>query len=92
MITIANLGSPMHWFILAVVCLVVFGAKRLPDIARNIGKSLGELKKVRQEFEDAAMKAETGATQKAIIEPEKAAEPETVVATEEKKEEPSNQA
>lgn len=76
----------MHWFILAVVCLIVFGAKRLPDIARNIGKSLGELKKVRQEFEDAAMKAETGTTQKAIIEPEKA-EPTAVVVEEPKKQE-----
>ncbi len=85
MITIANLGSPMHWFILAIVCLVVFGAKRLPDIARNIGKSLGELKKVRKEFEDAAMNAEQGTTQKAIVEPEKPAAQDAVVVEESKK-------
>ncbi|MFI3243140.1 MAG: twin-arginine translocase TatA/TatE family subunit [Akkermansia sp.] len=86
MITLANLGSPMHWFILAVVCLIVFGAKRLPDIARNIGKSLGELKKVRQEFEDAAMNAEKGTTQKAIVEPETPAAQDAVVVEKSEKE------
>jgi len=49
--TIANIGSPTHWFILIVVCLVIFGAKRLPDLARNLGKGMGEFKKVRKEFE-----------------------------------------
>lgn len=83
---IANALSPMHWFILIVVCLVVFGAKRLPDIARNIGKSIGELKKVRQEFEDAAMQAETRETKKAIVEPSEEKAPATEVAAEEKKE------
>ena len=48
---LANLGSPTHWFILFVLVLIVFGAKRLPDIARNLGKGLAELKKARKEFE-----------------------------------------
>lgn len=48
---IANLGSPMHWFILFVVVLIVFGARRLPDIARNLGKGVAEFKKARREFE-----------------------------------------
>ncbi len=52
---LANLGSPMQWFILIAICLVVFGAKRLPDVARGIGKSLGEFKKARKEFEDELM-------------------------------------
>jgi sec-independent protein translocase protein TatA len=32
--------SPWHWAILAVVIILLFGAKRLPDAARSLGKSL----------------------------------------------------
>jgi sec-independent protein translocase protein TatA len=32
--------QPWHWLILAVVVIVLFGAKRLPDAARSLGKSL----------------------------------------------------
>lgn len=32
--------SPWHWAILAVVVVILFGAKRLPDAARALGKSL----------------------------------------------------
>ncbi len=32
--------SPWHWAILLVVVVVLFGAKRLPDAARSLGKSL----------------------------------------------------
>ncbi len=49
---LANLGSPSHWFILFVLVLIVFGAKRLPEIARNLGKGLAEFKKAKKEFEE----------------------------------------
>ena len=32
--------SPWHWAILAVAVIILFGAKRLPDAARSLGKSL----------------------------------------------------
>lgn len=32
--------SPWHWAILAVVIVVLFGAKKLPDAARSLGKSM----------------------------------------------------
>lgn len=32
--------SPWHWAILAVVVILLFGAKRLPDSARALGKSM----------------------------------------------------
>lgn len=35
----ANFG-PGHWAVLAVVVILLFGAKRLPDAARSLGKSL----------------------------------------------------
>ena len=43
-------GGPETIFILIVVVLL-FGAKKLPELARGLGQSLGEFKKARDEFE-----------------------------------------
>ncbi len=59
--SLALLNSPQQWLILIIACLVIFGAKRLPEIARGLGKSLGEFKKARREFEDELMNGETAA-------------------------------
>ncbi|MDD7916353.1 Sec-independent protein translocase subunit TatA [Actinomycetospora callitridis] len=32
--------SPTHWLVILVVVLLLFGAKRMPDAARGIGRSL----------------------------------------------------
>lgn len=32
--------APSHWFILAIVVVLLFGYKKLPDAARSIGRSL----------------------------------------------------
>jgi sec-independent protein translocase protein TatA len=32
--------SPWHWAIIAVVVILLFGSKKLPDAARSLGKSL----------------------------------------------------
>ncbi|MDO5469761.1 MAG: twin-arginine translocase TatA/TatE family subunit [Akkermansia sp.] len=55
---LAQFGSPTHWLIFLIVVLVVFGARRLPEVARSLGKSMGEFKKARREFEEELMKAE----------------------------------
>jgi len=34
-----------------VVILLLFGAKKLPELARVVGKSMGEFKKARDDFE-----------------------------------------
>jgi sec-independent protein translocase protein TatA len=31
--------SPWHWLIVIAVAAVLFGAKRLPDVARSVGRS-----------------------------------------------------
>ena len=43
-------GGPELVFILVIV-LLLFGAKKLPELARGLGQSLGEFKKAREEFE-----------------------------------------
>ena len=36
---------PIHWIIVLIVVLVLFGAQKLPDLARSIGQSAKILKK-----------------------------------------------
>ena len=43
-------GTPEIVFIVLIVILL-FGAKKIPELARGIGQSLGEFKKARDEFE-----------------------------------------
>lgn len=43
-------GWPEMIFI-ALIVVLLFGAKKLPELARGLGQSLGEFKKARDEFE-----------------------------------------
>jgi sec-independent protein translocase protein TatA len=45
-----NLG-PQEMILIFVVILLLFGAKKLPELARGMGKSMGEFRKAREEFE-----------------------------------------
>jgi sec-independent protein translocase protein TatA len=49
-LAIGPLGT-WEMVIIAVLVLVLFGAKKLPTFARSLGKSMGEFKKAREEFE-----------------------------------------
>jgi len=44
------IGGP-EMIMIFVVILLLFGAKKLPELARGMGKSLGEFKKAKEEFE-----------------------------------------
>jgi sec-independent protein translocase protein TatA len=44
-------GGPEMIFVF-ILMLLLFGAKKLPGLARGVGQSLGEFKKARKEFED----------------------------------------
>ncbi len=43
-----------EWIILLLIVLLVFGAKRLPELARSVGKSMNEFKKGMNESKDSA--------------------------------------
>ncbi len=52
-----NLQGPEIALIFLVV-LLLFGAKKLPELARGIGKSTGEFKRARDDFEREVSRAE----------------------------------
>ena len=41
-----------EWLVILLVVLLLFGAKRLPELARGLGKSIREFKKATSEVED----------------------------------------
>ena len=55
---IGSLGTQEIVIIFLIVLLLV-GAKKLPELARGIGKSMGEFKKAREDFEKEITRAET---------------------------------
>ena len=44
-----------EWLIILVVVLLLFGTKKLPDLARSLGKSVSEFKKGQNEFQGALL-------------------------------------
>jgi sec-independent protein translocase protein TatA len=40
-----GLGSPTHLLLILVVVLLLFGAKRLPELGRNLGRGITEFKR-----------------------------------------------
>ena len=51
-----GIGGPELFFILVIV-LLLFGADKLPELARGIGKSMREIKKATSGVEDEIRKA-----------------------------------
>jgi len=58
------LREPSHILLLLLVLVILFGAKRLPDSARSLGKSMrifkGEMKEMKEESKD----PDTGSAEK----------------------------
>ena len=54
---LAGLASPSHLLIVLVVVLLLFGAKRIPELAQGLGTGLKELRESFSTGED----ADTGA-------------------------------
>ena len=58
---------PIHWIIVLIVVLVLFGAQKLPDLARSIGKSAKILK---EEMNDLSQDSSFTSEQAPTSEPE----------------------
>ena len=58
---VGPLGAP-EMILIFVVILVLFGAKKIPEFAKGLGKATGEFKKARTEFENEIQRAEDDVT------------------------------
>ncbi len=47
----AFLGG-QEMLVILIIVLLLFGAKKIPELARGMGKGLGEFKKAKHEFDD----------------------------------------
>ena len=43
--------GPTEWVLILVIVLVLFGAKKLPELAKSLGQSMNEFRKAREEFD-----------------------------------------
>lgn len=60
------LPSGQEWIFIMLLILLLFGAKKLPELARGIGRSMGEFKKAKDEFEHEITRSETEARVKEV--------------------------
>ena len=53
-LTTFAIGMPggSEWMLIFLAVLLLFGAKKLPEFARGLGRSMGEFKNARKEFEN----------------------------------------
>ena len=65
-------SGPWQIILLLVVIVLVFGSKKLPELARALGKAKGEFKKGKEEGETPAVDAPAPAAQ---VTDKKASEP-----------------
>jgi len=58
MYNILLLGMPgtWEWIVIALVVLVFFGAKRIPELAKGLGKGIREFKDATKEVKDEIQK------------------------------------
>ena len=57
-----GIPSGQDLIILLVIVLVLFGAKRLPELARGLGQSVNEFKKAKDEFDKEVAKPSSTST------------------------------
>ncbi len=69
-----------EWILIIVVVLLLFGAKRIPDLARSLGRASYEFKKAKndlaRESEELVREAEKNAAAKSQSENPPSSEPE----------------
>ncbi|MCV6983452.1 Sec-independent protein translocase subunit TatA [Mycolicibacterium pulveris] len=67
--------QPWHWVIVIAVFVLLFGAKKLPDAARSLGKSMRIFKSEIKEMQSDSKQDDTSAPQATPIASERADNP-----------------
>jgi len=73
-LAIGPLG-PMEIFVIAILVLVLFGAKKIPTFARSLGQGMKEFKKARDDFETELHKAQQDIETPKITQPQEKRQP-----------------
>ena len=60
-----NLPGNFEWIIILFVILLLFGGRRLPELARGLGKGIKEFKKASKDVEKEFKELEEGEEKKA---------------------------
>lgn len=47
------MSGPWEWIIVLVIIVLLFGAKKLPELAGSVGRSIKEFRKASEEAEEA---------------------------------------
>ena len=45
-------NGPGEWIVIALVVVVLFGGKKIPELARGLGRSIQEFKNAKNEIKD----------------------------------------
>ncbi|MGA8103534.1 MAG: twin-arginine translocase TatA/TatE family subunit [Candidatus Acidiferrales bacterium] len=72
--------SPIHWMIVAVVILVLFGGRKIPEVMRGLGQGIKEFKEGMRSGESVTAPPPSAPAQASTVAPPAVAPP-----TEEKK-------
>jgi sec-independent protein translocase protein TatA len=62
--------SPFHWLVVILIIVLLFGSKKIPDLAKHLGQGLKEFKKASTEAEKDAAELPVAKTD-ALEKPEK---------------------
>lgn len=63
------LGAPPEILIILLVLVLLFGANKIPKLARSTGEAMGEFKKGRQEIEEELSDVDTADADASVDEP-----------------------
>jgi sec-independent protein translocase protein TatA len=64
-----GMPGPTEMFLILIVVLVLFGAKKIPELARSLGKATREFKEAKSAFNDAVHDEHEQPVNKANIAP-----------------------
>ena len=70
--------SPFHWLVVILIIVLLFGSKKIPDLAKSLGQGIKEFKKASQEGEKDASSPAALANSKTPSLDQKTAQPAAI--------------